>query len=61
MLKLNYWAQKFGVESFQEKFTSFIYQSLAEFKNHLQCFNLKLFKRKLKRIFLNYQFFKKII
>ena len=31
--EINSWSQKFGVEKFHKKFTSFINQSLAEFKN----------------------------
>ena len=30
--EINYWAQRFGIESFQEKFSSFVDQSLSEFK-----------------------------
>ena len=32
-LNINYWSQKFGIETFQNKFTSFINESLAEFRN----------------------------
>ena len=32
-VNINYWAQKFGVENFRKKFSLFIDQSLAEFKN----------------------------
>ena len=32
-VNINYWAQKFGLENFRKKFSFFIDQSLAEFKN----------------------------